>query len=60
MAEIDVAAWWMTVYGPLLWLPEDSWGERFFWNYWSLFAAPGVAHARGNPLPWFDELQSPQ
>jgi hypothetical protein len=38
MAEtiVDMGFWWPTVYAPLWWVSEQSWGEPLSW-YWNLF-----------------------
>jgi hypothetical protein len=34
--DFDPAPWWPTLYAPLLWVAEQSWGDVMIW-YWHLF-----------------------
>jgi hypothetical protein len=36
VAKVERAAWWPTVYSPLLWMCRHSWGT-WLSHYWSLF-----------------------
>jgi hypothetical protein len=34
--DVHQGPWWPTVYAPLQWMSEQSWGE-WIWSYWQLF-----------------------
>jgi hypothetical protein len=36
VSDIDMGRWWPSLYAPLLWVSEQSWGEPLNW-YWGLF-----------------------
>src|SRR5262245_51428206 len=45
LATLDQGAWWPTVYAPLWWVSEKSWGAAPLQWYWGLFPIPDESAA---------------